>query len=194
MFYMGLVTIKSELMGSLAFSIPNYVIRGLYMTFFMDFVKSGNSLEFEVSDVRNAMRELAMNNRIRPFLGFIENALETLSNRDSVKFDEKYIKALFVGFASLTKLYFIKSEQETERKYPDVMFLHRPPFFPNFQFIFELKYLKKKDKNRLEQVSAKAESQLKEYLEFEEIRGLKNLRAYILVFVGQEAKVVKEIG
>ncbi len=194
MFYLGLVSIRSALMNRLIFSIPNYVIKELYRAFFLDFIRAQHELEFETANIEDAMLELAQNNRIGPFIGFVETALAALSNRDFTAFDEKYIKALFVGFASLTKLYFIKSEQETEHKYPDVMFLYRPPFFPNFQFIFELKYLKKKDKNRLEQVSAKAESQLKEYLEFEEIRGLKKLRAYILVFVGQEAKVVKEIG
>ena len=63
-----------------------------------------------------------------------------LSNQDFKKFDEKYIKAIFVGFASLSKLYFIKSEPEIESKYTDIMFLHRPPFYPKYQFLFEIKY------------------------------------------------------
>jgi hypothetical protein len=50
-----------------------------------------------------------------------------------MKFDEKYIKALFIGFASLSN--FLKSEPEVEQKYPDIMFLYRPPFFPNYQYL-----------------------------------------------------------
>ena len=90
-----------------------------------------------------AFIEMAENKNIMPFLNIIENALQTMSKQDFKKFDEKNIKALFVGFASLSKLYFIKSEPEIERKYPDIMFLYRPPFYPKYQFLFEIKNLNK---------------------------------------------------
>ena len=105
----------------------------------------------------------------------------------------KNIFALFVGFASLSKLYFIKSEPEIEKKYPDVLFLHRPPFFPKYQFLFELKYLSKAGEKAVKTQEEKAVEQVLEYLAFDEIKRLKNLKAYVLVFVGSEIKVLKEI-
>lgn len=191
MFCLGLVTIRSELTGSLTFSIPNNIIKELYRAIFTDFLKTRN-LQFEAEDVREAMRELSMNNHIHPFISIIEKALGTLSDCDFCEFDEKYVKTLFIVFASLARMYFIKSEPE--RKYPEVMFLYRPPFFPDHQFVFELKYLKKQDESLLKKITAQAEAQLKRYLLSEEIRGLKNLKAYVLIFVEERAVVVKEMG
>jgi hypothetical protein len=136
---------------------------------------------------------MAQNNEVVPFINLIENALDSLSNRDFISFDEKYIKALFVGFASLSNLYFIKSEPEVEQKYPDIMFLYRPPFFPNYQFLIELKYLKKTQANKLQQTTKDAKNQLKDYLEFEEIKNLENLKSWLIVFVGKKAEVIEEI-
>ncbi len=52
----------------------------------------------------------------------------------------------------------------------------------------------KANKKRLESTAEKAEIQLNKYIEFDEIRALKNLKAYVLIFVGAKAEVVKEIG
>ena len=193
LFYLGLVSINRENLDALIFSIPNYVIKSLYRAFFIDFIKSETNLKFETADVKTAIRDLAQNNKINPFINLVENALKCLSNQDFKKFDEKYIKALFVGFASLSKLYFIKSEPEIENKYPDIMFLYRAPFFPKYQFLFELKYLSKAGEKALKTQNDKAVAQVKEYFQFEEIKSLKNLKAFVLIFVGCEIKVIKEI-
>jgi hypothetical protein len=193
LFYLGLISIQDDDLDALVFSIPNYVIKSLYRAFFIDFIKSEQNLAFETADVKSAIRGLAQHNSIEPFIRLVENALKSLSNQDFKKFDEKYIKALFVGFASLSKLYFIKSEPEIEKKYPDVLFLHRPPFFPKYQFLFELKYLSKAGEKAVKTQEEKAVEQVLEYLAFDEIKRLKNLKAYVLVFVGSRIRVLKEI-
>lgn len=190
--YLGLISIKEGHLDALIFSIPNYVIKSLYRSFFIDFIKSEQHLEFEIADVQTSIRNMAQHNTIDPFIRLIENALQTMSNQDFKKFDEKYIKALFVGFASLSKLYFIKSEPEIERKYPDIMFLYRPPFYPKYQFLFEIKYVNKAGEKALNTITHKAIAQVNEYLAFDEISSLNNLKAYVLIFVGSEIKVVKE--
>jgi hypothetical protein len=72
------------------------------------------------------------------------------------------------------------------------MFLYRPPFFPHYQFLFELKYLKKTERPKLEQTRKEAKIQLKGYLEFEEVKQLENLKSWVIVFVGEKAEVVEE--
>ncbi len=101
------------------------------------------------------------------------------------------IEVLFVAFASLATLYYIRSEQETEQKYVDVLFLHRPPYFPTYQFAFELKYLKKSERDQLETAKQKANAPLQGYLQSEALQRLENLKAYVIVFVGSEAKAVE---
>ncbi len=191
LFYMGFISIKEAQFNNLQFVIPNFVIRGLYWEFFLQWIKEQNALSFEVTDVRQGVMELAQNNDLQPFLNLIENTLQTLSNRDFIQFDEKYIKVLFVAFASLADLYYIQSEQETEQKYVDVLFLHRPPYFPTYQFAFELKYLKKSESAQLTTTVQKATAQLQGYIQSEALQRLENLKAYVIVFVGSEAKAVE---
>jgi hypothetical protein len=69
-----------------------------------------------------------------------------------------------------------------------------PPFYPKYQFLFEIKYLNKAGEKSLNTTTHKAIAQVNEYLAFDEISSLKNLKAYVLIFVGSEIKVVEEIG
>src|SRR5204863_1734044 len=64
---------------------------------------------------------------------------------------------------------------------------------PNYQFALELKYLKQADAQRLEQVKQQGLTQLQNYLQHDKLHALKDLRAWLLVFVGTEAKVVTEV-
>ena len=193
LFYLGLISINRENLDAMVFSIPNYVIKWLYRYYFIDFIKSENNIDINIVDVKNAIRELSQKNNLIPFLDLINNALKTLSNQDYKRFTEKHIKALFVGFASLSKLYYIKSEPEIEGNYPDIMFCYRPPLFPKYQFVFELKYLNKASEKVLETKTQEAIKQIKKYLKLEEIKNMKNLKAYIIIFVGNKAKIVKNI-
>lgn len=193
LFYLGFISIETALLNQLRFSIPNHVIQRLYWDYFITLVKQRFSFNFSTDALNEAMLELAQENRITPFLKLIENALKALSNRDAMNFDEKYVKALFVGFANLANIYFIKSETEIEKKYPDIMLLYRKPILPNYQFIFELKYLKKSEANQLESEVADAQKQLKGYLQSEEVKKLASLKAWVIVFVGDDIGQVKEI-
>jgi hypothetical protein len=56
-----------------------------------------------------------------------------------------------------------------------------------------LKYVSKAGEKSLKNHTNKAVTQVKEYLAFEEIRRLNNLKAYVLIVVGNEIKVIKEI-
>jgi hypothetical protein len=193
LFYLGLLSLKEAALSRIRFCFPNYVIKELYLEFFIQSLKQQYQLDFEINDVRDKLEAMAQNNEVAPFTSLIENTLENLSNRDFISFNEKYIKAIFVSFASLSNLYFIKSEPEIEQKYPDIMFLYRPPYFPNYQFLIELKYLKKTQANKLKQITNDAKNQIKDYLALEEIKNLENLKSWVIVFVGKKAEVIEEV-
>ena len=193
LFYMGFISIENAQGARLHFTTPNFVIKGLYWEYFTQLLQERFSVQIEVSQIENAFYELAYQNQLAPFLKLIESVLKELSNRDFIQFDEKYIKVLFVAFASLANLYYIRSEQETEQKYVDILFLHRPPYFPNYQFAFELKYLKKSESAQLETTVPKAIAQLQGYLQSEALQRLDNLKAYVIVFVGPEMRAVEAV-
>ena len=193
LFYMGFISIENAQGPRLHFRTPNFVIKGLYWEYFTQLLQERFSVQIEVSQIENAFYELAYQNQLAPFLKLIESVLKELSNHDFIQFDEKYIKVLFVAFASLANLYYIRIEQETEQKYVDVLFLHRPPYFPNYQFAFELKYLKKSESAQLETTVPKAIAQLQGYLQSEALQRLDNLKAYAIVFVGPEVRAVEAV-
>jgi len=193
LFYLGFVSIKGYTLDKLHFSPPNYVIRRLYYEFFLELVKKENHLEFDTMDISPKIFELAQNNNIRPFVALIEEALTALSNRDYIKFDEKYLKVLFVAYLNLSSVYYIKSEPEYEGKYPDILLLFREPFKPNYQFLIELKYLKKSEANQYEKVRKEGLKQVANYLEIPEIKELRELKSYLIIFVGNHAESIEEI-
>ncbi len=108
---------------------------------------------------------------------------------------------LFVVFANQAGFYYVKSEAEINQKYPDVMFLWRPPFFSKYQFIFEIKYLKKDQAHLVESKLNEAKEQLQGYLNSPELidfivrdeGGMETVKAYSIVFVGEKAESVFEL-
>ena len=92
--------------------------------------------------------------------------------------------------SSTPQIYTIHSEYETNRRYVDLLLTRRPPIDPNYQFAFELKYLKQQDADQLEAVKTAGLAQLQAYLGHEKLRGLADLRAWLIVFVGPKAQVV----
>ncbi|MEZ4713769.1 MAG: PD-(D/E)XK nuclease domain-containing protein [Caldilineaceae bacterium] len=116
-----------------------------------------------------------------------------LSNRDAGGFDEKYVKAIFASLLYSTQIYTIHSEYESDRRYVDLLLTRRPPIDPNFQFAFELKYLKRQDAGRAETATNAALTQMRDYLQHEKLRALSDLRAWVVVFVGAEAHAVIEV-
>ena len=193
LFYMGFVSIKDEYRGAFRFRIPNFVIESLYLDYFWELLQTREKLELKTLDIENAFRDLAWENRPEPFLGLIEAALKGLSNRDMRQFDEKYIKVLFVTFANLAEIYFVRSDVEVARKYPDVMFLERAPHEPEYEFVFEIKYLKKADAGSVDDVTAAAEKQLRTYLDSDLLANRPKLKAYVVVFTGCQISALRPL-
>ena len=203
LYYMGYLSIYKPSLLNVVMRIPNFVIKSLFYDFFVEKIKHDASLDVQRPDIYDIIVQLANKNTIQPLINLIEHTLQALSNRDFVQFDEKYIKLLFVAYGNAAGFYYVKSEPEIDQKYPDVMFLYRPPYYPNYQFVFELKYLKKTktDAKNITETTNVAKSQLQQYLQSKELQdfvvrpeaGMETVKAYIVVFVGEKAEVVEEV-
>ncbi|MBE2280490.1 MAG: AAA family ATPase [Ignavibacteriaceae bacterium] len=186
LFYNGMLTIKEAGISETKFQIPNYVIKEIYWSFFKDELTKKFDITLSDSDIRKSFEELAVYNNMERWITEIEKVLDLLSNRDYQNFDEKYIKMLFITLASLAPIYIIKSEAEIKGEYPDIMYLFRKPNKVNFQFLIELKYLKKSESKKLSKTMELAKGQVNRYLQKPEISELENLKAYAIVFVGKK--------
>ena len=193
LFYLGIVTIKEAQLSRFVFEPPNFVITQLYFKYFHQLILQRANLRANDLRIYDRVLTLAQANDMAPLIEAVELILLQLSNRDADGFDEKYVKAIFASLIYSTQIYIVHSEYETNRRYVDLLLTRRPPIEPNYQFAFELKYLKLQDAGQVNTVKEAALTQMKEYLQHEKLRAISDLRAWVVVFVGPKAQVVQAV-
>ena len=92
---------------------------------------------------------------------------------------------------NLKNLYWVKSEAEVGRKYPDLLLLPRDRTRGYHSIMIEFKYLKKTEEDLLEARQKEARKQIEEYSKFEEIQNLENLHKYTIIAVVDKIYVEK---
>jgi hypothetical protein len=127
---------------------------------------------------------------IDPFLEFVSGILEVLSNRDLMRFNEKYVKAVLLTLFHLDGLYIIYSETETYKGYIDILLLkdRRYAQYIQYEWLIELKYLKEKDANQLEDVIKAGKEQLARYTFSPDMIAridIQNLKRALIVVTGK---------
>ena len=129
-------------------------------------------------------QELAFEGKIDKVVEVLKEYLKNLSNRDYQKFDEKYVKVLFYSIVmNLKNAYWIKSEYEVEREYPDLLLIPRQQDKGYYSIMIEFKYLKKDESDKLEEKQKEAREQINRYCKYEEINAVDNLKKYSIVAV-----------
>ena len=192
LYYLGYLTITNEVFEKPELNIPNKVMKEIYSDYFLQILSKETDLVIQESDYNEILREIALEGKIDKIVELLEKYLQNLSNRDYIKFDEKYVKLIFYCIAMNLKIFRLKSEMEVQRKYPDILLMPRNKEKGYKAVMIEFKYLKKEDANKLQEKQEEATKQLKEYAEFEEIKEIENLRKYAIIAVGAEI-VVEEI-
>lgn len=192
LFAMGFVTIKKKQLNDIIFTIPNYVIRHLYFNYFQKEIESRHQLTFNDRGLKNALSEMALEGNIKAFEQELKQVVNLLSNRDLQNFSEKHLHTLLLTILNISDFYFIKSEMEVNKHYPDIMLLQRSPFDVNYQYLFELKFCKKKDSGTEHDWNKKKQQgieQIQRYLELDDITLLKNLKSYLIISNGDDLEM-----
>ncbi|MEG1830174.1 MAG: AAA family ATPase, partial [Cellulosilyticaceae bacterium] len=145
LFYLGLLTIEREDLGDVLLTVPNNVIRELYFEFFGKKLKEEMAYELSTVKIRDAIKYIAQKGDNAKLIAIVEQTLQKLSYRDYIKFDEKYVKLIFLTYCFLSKIYLVKSEYEVENGYIDIALLKQVNIEPTYFAIFELKYISKKE-------------------------------------------------
>ncbi|MDQ5766969.1 AAA family ATPase [Thiothrix subterranea] len=189
--YMGFVTLQNETLAGETFVIPNYAIREFYFHYFKVELERRNQISIPNQALRLAVEKLALYADIQPLMDEMVRALQLLSNRDAMGMDEKHVKVLLLTLLYQTQIYFVQSERELNRRYPDILLLERNPIAVPHQHLIELKYSKKSDKEA-GWAAKKQEGmeQVQGYLQLPEIAALQNLVAWLLVTDGERVEVV----
>jgi len=192
--YLGMLTVKERTGAFWAFQIPNLAIKGLYYSFFLDQLRQRADLKGDLyADLSNAVHVLSMDNELKPFLQVVERVLSRLSGRDVQRFDESHLHIIFAALLNSAQAWLVQSQPEMERRFVDILCTRLPSIPVNWDFAFELKYLKQKDAAQLPAKAEEAKTQLEGYLQTEDLQRVEKLAAYAIVFVGAEAKSVARV-
>ena len=190
LFYLGYLTIEDEEIGYPKLSIPNSVMKEIYSDYFLKILKDEIKVDIN-ENYTEISKEIALEGKIDKIVEMLGKYLKNLSNRDYIKFDEKYIKLIFFCIAMNLKIFRLKSEMEVQRKYPDILLIPKDQSKGYKGVMIEFKYLKKDEKDKLKEKQEEARKQIEEYGEFEEIKDLKNIVKYTVVAVNDEIYVEK---
>ena len=188
LFYMGMLTIDRQEKTRLLLRMPNYVIKTLYWEYIENKLKKEFNVYLETESLRRSIEEMAYEGKIEPYIQYIsKNVLMILSNRDLIGFDEKYIKVILFTYLASSRAYKINSERETENGYIDI-YLEKDLRMPDvkYEWLLELKYIKKSDSGKIRQITEEGLNQLKRYTESRNITGSKKLKRALLIFIGKD--------
>ena len=188
LYYLGYLTIEDEEVGYPKLSIPNRIMKEIYSEYFLKILKENMGISENYAEIA---REIAIEGKIDKIVELVEKYLKNLSNRDFVKFNEKYVKLIFYCIAMNLKIFRLKSEMEVQRKYPDILLIPKNKEKGYKGVMIEFKYLKKEEENKLEEKQKEAREQIKEYMNFEEIKEIENLNSYTVVAVNDKIYVEK---
>ena len=191
LYYLGYLTITGEVFEKPELKIPNRVMKEIYSDYFLEILSKTADLYISQSDYNEMLREIALEGKIDKAIDMLKEYLKNLSNRDYIKFDEKYVKLIFFCIAMNLKIFRLKSEMEIQRKYPDILLIPKDKSKGYKGVMIEFKYLKKEEAGKLKEKQEEARKQIEEYKGFEEIKELENINSYTVVAVNDEIYVEK---
>ena len=186
LYYLGYLTISRDLAGIPELTIPNKVMKEIYASYFMQLMNQSAEFRIDNSTNQEILIQLAMEGRIDKIVEVLRIYLNNLSNRDLIKFDEKYIKLIFYCIAMNIKSYSTKSEMEVNRNYPDILLVPRDRTKGYRSIMVEFKYIKKGEKAKVKDKQKEAREQIERYSSFEDIKDIEGLRKYTLVVTPSE--------
>jgi hypothetical protein len=143
LYYFGILTLNGQTaIGKTRFSIPNLVIRQLYVQRLFEMLLPKHQ---EPEYVTRMAEEFYQTGDLQPICDFMEqHYLKAFSNRDYLQANELTIKTAFLTVLFDNIFYIVDSETEYERRYVDLTMIVRPQHqqLPLKNFLLEFKYVK----------------------------------------------------
>ena len=190
LFYLGLVTIADRRL-KLSLKIPNETVKRIDIDFLKDALELEKAFVLNTNKLADLLAEFALYGDIEVFKYLATQIKENTGIRDYI-YSEQTVKSMYLAYLSLTPYYIIKSEEELNKGFADILL---KPLNPYVEYIglVEFKYIKRGDNltsKVIEKLVEDAREQLRDYekdnlvTEFT-TKGLK-LQKVIMVFWGWE--------
>ena len=195
LYYNGYLTIK-ELNGmELKFKIPNYVTNTLYASYFLELTEIAQKYKIDVTEISSSIIELGQYGKIEELTKKVQEFLFHCSVRDKENFNEISLKHVFNMILSLTSQYITYGEYPAGQGFMDMYIQKAANSLAKYEAIVELKYLKEKDRQKVDdkRLIREAREQVERYLKDKRIEQKENLKKFVIIFKGFEEYYVEEI-
>jgi Predicted AAA-ATPase/PD-(D/E)XK nuclease superfamily len=186
LFFMGFLTIKSENVGTLTFSFPNYVIKKLYADYFFYSILEKAQLSIDNTPVNEAIISMAQTGNPKAFFEQVQLIIKYFSTRDATHFNENTLKSVIISLLHQQNFYYIHSEYETNWTYMDVYLETIRGQKPQYEVALELKYAPKAGKKAIDTLLKAAKVQLQGYLNTPKFNTRTNIKSFVVVVAGDK--------
>lgn len=190
LFYMGMLTIKQSFLGNITLKIPNIAMKEIYWEYFKRKLSETNNLKIDNVKINKSINQMALEGKCNLLIDYLKIFLLNLSNRDLIKFDEKYIKIILLSIFT-NNVYIENSEYEVEEGFIDVLLTKNKAFEESikYEWMVELKYIKEKDRNSLEEIKKQGLKQLRQYSSSSKLTAaydVKYMKKLLIVVIGKK--------
>jgi hypothetical protein len=186
LFYMGILTFKEARSDGWRFEIPNYVIKKLYFEYFASIYLQKTKYSRGYLPISAAIEKIVNEAEPEDFLKITETVLlQNHSNRDEMSYGEKHLQTLMIGLLFPFSAFMVHSEYEAGREYPDIFLERIQHRIMKYEVVIELKYLKKKDADKLEETAVAAKAQLQGYMQMERFARPDVIGIYAVYIAGE---------
>jgi len=194
LFNIGMLTIKGIDMLT-QFEMPNKIIQNIYLQYLSDLVQRDSAYTLTLAKQQDAIIEVGRQGEIDALTTLVSEFLMHTSPRNMIKFDEKYIKLVYMMILTYSDQFNVYDEFMAYCGYGDLVILKAPNSTARYELLIELKYLKKTDttKASIEKKFAEGVAQIDKYMKDKRLANRENLRKFVIVFSGFEAVKLQEL-
>ena len=191
LFYLGLVTIQDRRL-KLSLKIPNETVKRIDIDFLKDALEMEKAFVLNTDKLSDLLADFALHGDIEVFKYLATQIKENTGIRDYIS-SEQTVKSMYLAYLSLTPYYVVKSEEELNKGFADILLKPLNPYV-EYVGLVEFKFIKR-EKNKptskaIDTIVKKAKKQLDDYKKDELVteftnRGLR-LQKVVILFWGWE--------
>lgn len=197
LFYYGMLTISGNRGIRTLLSIPNNNVRKQYYEYALEaFQQTG---ELHLGKLKDYFDNMAFEGHWEEALRYIAEAYQHKSSVRSAIEGERNIQGIFTAYFSINSYYLTAPEVELNHGFCDFFLMPDRIRYPEVthSFIFELKYLPKKDyETKAEAQWQEAVTQIRDYAQGEKVKVMcqdTQLHCVVMQFAGWELKRMEEV-
>jgi len=187
LFNIGLLTIKGFDM-IMQFEMPNKIIENIYLQYLSGLVQKQSNYTIDIAKQQLAIIEVGRKGEITALTALVSEFLSHTSPRNAIKFDEKYIKLVYMMLLAYSDQFTIYDELPSLQGFNDLLIQKAPNSTARYEILIELKYLKKGDTTeaKIEKKLADGVRQIEQYMGDARLAKLESLKKFVVVFSGFE--------